>query len=139
VAYFEWDKDLVIDDSGPIDQDHLKLIDLVNELHTATSQGRGQEVVRKIMGELMAYTKSHFSREEGIMEHAKFPQLATHKMLHAEFVNHMKKLQEKHDSGSQTVASQLSALVRDWLSIHIRERDKEFSFFQKKNLGGKRT
>jgi len=139
VAYFEWDKDLVIDDNGPIDQDHLKLIDLVNELHTATSQGRGQEVVRKIMDELMVYTKSHFSREESIMEHAKFPQLTAHKILHAEFVNHMRKLQGKYENGSQTVASQLSALVRDWLSIHIRERDKEFTFFQKKNFGGKQT
>lgn len=139
MAYFEWDKDLVIDDSGPIDQDHLKLIHLVNELHTATSQGRGQEVVVKIMGELMAYTQRHFSREEGIMELAKFPKLAQHKILHAEFVNRLKKLQEKYDNGSQTVASQLSALVRDWLSIHIRERDKEFSFFQKKSLSGKRT
>lgn len=131
MAYFEWADDLVID-NGPIDQDHLKLIDLVNQLHTATSQGRGHEVVGKIMGELMAYTKSHFMREEHIMEMAKFPSLTRHKVLHAEFVESLQDLQHKYDHGSLTVASQLSSVMRDWLSIHIRECDKEFSFFQKK-------
>ena len=41
MAYFEWADDLVID-HGPIDQDHRHLVDLVNQLHTATSQGRGR-------------------------------------------------------------------------------------------------
>ena len=36
MAYFEWAQDMVIDD-GPIDADHRRLIDQVNELHTATS------------------------------------------------------------------------------------------------------
>lgn len=38
MAYFEWADDMLIDD-GPIDDDHRKLVDLVNELHTATSAG----------------------------------------------------------------------------------------------------
>ncbi len=36
MAYFEWAQDMVID-NGPIDADHRRLIDQVNELHTATS------------------------------------------------------------------------------------------------------
>mgnify|MGYP003602982010 CR=1 FL=1 len=44
MAYFEWADDMVID-NGQIDAEHRKLVDLVNELHTATSQGNGQSVV----------------------------------------------------------------------------------------------
>ena len=44
MAYFEWAQDMVID-NGPIDQDHRKLVEQVNALHTATTEGRGQEVV----------------------------------------------------------------------------------------------
>ena len=49
MAYFEWAQDMVID-NGPIDDDHRLLVDQVNLLHTATSQGRGQEVVAQLLG-----------------------------------------------------------------------------------------
>ena len=47
MAYFEWANDMVID-NGPIDDDHRKLVEQVNTLHTATSQGRGQDVVARV-------------------------------------------------------------------------------------------
>lgn len=67
MAYFEWANDMVID-NGPIDEDHRKLVDLVNELHTATSQGRGQEVVDKLLTQLIADTEEHLREEERVME-----------------------------------------------------------------------
>ena len=63
MAYFEWAADLEID-HGPIDADHRQLVDLVNALHTATSQGQGQEVVGGVMARLITYTQQHFTREE---------------------------------------------------------------------------
>jgi hemerythrin-like metal-binding protein len=71
MAYFEWADDMVID-NGPIDEDHKKLVNLVNELHTATSVGRGQEVIEAIMSELITYTKDHLLREEQAMAALKF-------------------------------------------------------------------
>ena len=41
MAYFEWAQDMVID-NGPIDDDHRKLVEQVNLLHSATSQGRAK-------------------------------------------------------------------------------------------------
>ena len=38
MAYFQWADDMVID-NGPIDQDHRKLVEQVNALHTATTEG----------------------------------------------------------------------------------------------------
>ena len=34
-----------------------------------------------------------------------------------------------HDAGQITVAAQLSALLRDWLSLHIRRSDKAVKHF----------
>lgn len=124
MAYFEWGDDLIID-NGPIDQDHKKLVDLVNELHTATSQGLGQTVVAKIMSELVSYTQTHLTREEHEMELNGFPGLVEHKRTHVRFMNKLNDLQRKYSEGSITVASQLSTILRDWLSIHIRRSDKE--------------
>lgn len=122
MAYFEWGDDMVID-NGPIDQDHHKLVDLVNELHTATTRGEGQSVVSKIMSELIFYTRDHLVREEQEMERVGFPDLVEHKRSHALFMEGLNQLVDKQAKGSITVASQLSTLLRDWLSIHIRRSD----------------
>ena len=133
MAYFEWAKDLEIDGGGAIDADHQKLVDLVNELHTATSVGRGQEVVEKIIAELIGYTKDHLAREEALLASMQFPDLERHKLGHQKFTDKLEELQKKFQSGSITVASQLSTVLRDWLSLHIRRSDKEIKSFTKKS------
>lgn len=132
MAYFEWADDMVIDE-GPIDDDHKKLVDLVNELHTATSVGRGHEVIEKVMTELISYTKEHLHREEQIMAALNFPNLERHRLGHKHFAEKLNKLQQQFENGSITVASQLSSVLRDWLSLHIRRSDKEIKVFLHKN------
>ncbi len=124
MAYFEWARDMEID-QGPIDQDHRKLVDLVNRLHSVTTEGRGQEVVARALDELISYTTDHLRREEQLMESVKFPNLANHKIGHEAFMVSIRDLKKKYDAGSITVASQLSTVLRDWLSLHIRRSDKE--------------
>lgn len=128
MAYFEWADDLVID-GGPIDADHQQLVRLVNELHTATSEGRGQEVVEDIMAQLIRYTKEHLAREEQLMASLHFPGLEKHKLGHAKFSAELDALQTRFTQGSLSVAAQLSTVLRDWLSLHIRRSDKEIKVF----------
>ncbi len=131
MAYFEWADDMVID-GGLIDQDHKQLVDLVNELHSATTDGRGVEVIEKIMTELIGYTHEHLEREEQLMASLHFPNLARHKIGHMHFAKQLNDLQKKYNEGSLTVASQLSTVLRDWLSLHIRRSDKEIKVFLQK-------
>lgn len=137
MAYFEWADDMVID-KGPIDQDHRQLVDLVNALHTATSDGRGQDVVATILDDVIRYTAEHLQREEHLMENMQFPNLVQHKHGHDQFMQHVRNLKKKYDCGSITVASQLSTALRDWLSLHIRRNDKEILTFMKKTAAKKK-
>lgn len=131
MAYFEWADDMVID-QGPIDQDHQTLVRQVNELHTATSEGRGQDIVDRLLEELVRDTVEHIRREEHFMETIGYPQLAQHKAGHDNFVAELRELQEKFAAGSITVAPRLSMLLRDWLSLHIRRYDKDIAVFLRK-------
>lgn len=131
MAYFEWADDMVID-QGPIDEDHQNLVRLVNELHTATSAGRGHEVIEQVMNELIRYTKEHLDREEHIMATLQFPNLERHKQGHQQFATKLNALQAKYEAGSITIPSQLSTVLRDWLSLHIRRSDKEIKVFLQK-------
>lgn len=128
MAYFEWAEDMAID-HGPIDADHQHLVQLVNDLHTATTDGRGHEVVGAILDELVRYTADHLAREERQMAAASYPQLEGHKVGHAHFVADLRRLQARYQEGHITVAAQLSTVLRDWLSLHIRRSDKALQAF----------
>ena len=129
MAYFEWGPDMNIDQGGPIDQDHQLLVDQVNTLHTATSEGRGQEIVGELLDALIEDTIEHIRREEQYMERQGFPDLEAHRSGHERFVAQLRELQDKYTAGGITVAAQLSRVLRDWLSLHIRRHDKAIYFF----------
>lgn len=123
MAYFEWGDDLVVGNKL-LDDDHRDLIGLVNELHTATSCGEGREVVGSILERLIDYTSSHFELEEAHMEKVGYPKLAQHRLQHEAMLKQARALQARFEAGNITVAAQVSALLRDWLSLHIRREDK---------------
>lgn len=129
MAYFEWASDMVIDHDGPIDQDHRRLVAQVNRLHDATSQGSGQEIVAGLLEELLADTKEHLVHEERFIASVGFPESETHRNGHDHFVAELVRLKELYEGGSPTVATRLSQLLRDWLSLHIRRNDKEVRLF----------
>lgn len=131
MAYFEWADDMVID-GGVIDRDHRLLVDLVNELHTATSQGAGRTVVASILQRTVDSTREHLAREEELMARMGFPNLEMHKQGHQAFMESLHHLQRRLENGSITVASQLSSVMRDWLSLHIRRNDKELLKFERR-------
>ncbi|RZI42822.1 bacteriohemerythrin [Herbaspirillum sp. HC18] len=126
MAYFEWGDDMSVG-SAMIDDDHRTLIGLVNELHTATSRGEGRDVVGGIIEALITYTRDHFQREEHHMTALRYSKLAEHKRQHKELLEKVLDMQAKFITGHVTVAAQVSTLLRDWLSIHIRREDKEFA------------
>ena len=139
MAYFQWADDMVID-NGPIDQDHRKLVEQVNALHTATTEGRGQEVVGALLEALIHDTVQHIQREEQQMAALGYPHLEQHQKGHALFVANLHGLRTKYQSGGITVAAQLSTLLRDWLSLHIRRNDKELrQFLQTQRRSPRRT
>lgn len=129
MAYFEWASDMAIDNDGPIDQDHRRLVAQVNRLHDATSEGRGQEVVAGLLEELLADTQEHLAHEERFLVSVGFPESEAHHQGHERFVAELVRLKELYEGGSVTVATRLSQLLRDWLSLHIRRNDKEVRIF----------
>lgn len=125
MAYFNWGDDLAVGNLQ-VDDDHKQLIGFVNELHTATSRGEGREVVGEILSGLIKYTQEHFQREEHYMERLRYPKLDAHRRQHAALIKTVLEMRDKYERGHVTVPAQVSALLRDWLSIHIRREDKAF-------------
>lgn len=123
MAYFEWADDMVID-QGPIDADHRQLIGLVNRLHSATALGEGGAMVGALLDELVAYTRAHFAREEQLMAQLNHAQRDEHAAAHRRLLGEVERLTGLHAAGGITTAAQVSMLLRDWLSLHIRREDR---------------
>lgn len=126
MAYFEWGDDLTVGNEF-LDNDHQKLISLVNQLHTATQQGEGRTVVGEILDELLDYTNDHFQREEAHMQRISYSDYAAHKIEHVNLLKEVMELKAQFDAGNISVAARVSQLLREWLSVHIMKTDKAFA------------
>jgi hemerythrin-like metal-binding protein len=110
---------------GEIDNQHKKLINIANRLSEAMQTGAGQQAVGKLLDELISYTASHFSYEEGLMERHGVTGVPNHKALHAKLVEDVLAHQSRFKNG-QSLSTEVMAFLRDWLVNHILKTDKAF-------------
>ena len=55
------------------DEQHKKIMDIVNKLHDAMRDNKGPKIRADVLTTLAAYTQAHFSDEERLMRHHYFP------------------------------------------------------------------
>ncbi|MBS1209630.1 MAG: bacteriohemerythrin [Proteobacteria bacterium] len=122
MAFFNWSDDLATGDPR-IDADHKHLIDLVNALYDAMKSGKGNDVLKKTLDELIQYTSSHFRREELLMQQIRYPDADSHKAEHVKLVAEVLDLQSRFESGAATLSVSVFNFLADWLRTHIKGRD----------------
>lgn len=128
MAYFDWVEELAID-HGPIDNEHRKLVSLVNDMHAAAQHPNNHAIVGERMAELVFYTQDHLLNEEEVMATLGFPGLEEHKQSHIVFLARLHAMQTDFHQGDKTSASELLVLLKNWLSVHIRDADSELRDF----------
>lgn len=112
-----------------IDNQHKKLVDLINKLHDAMKQGKSKEVLSEIISELINYTDVHFKTEEKYFDKFNYPKSDAHKTLHKNFVNKVLDFKNKYESGNAALSIEIINFLKDWLINHINGSDKEYSSF----------
>ena len=108
------------------DNQHRKLIALINELYAALRAGKGTEVMRPILDSLVEYTVNHFAEEERQMAAAGYPGLEAHRSAHAHLVKQVSDFKDKLDRGQTVISSELFNFLKGWLMHHIMEQDKAY-------------
>ena len=129
-----WDKSLSVN-VGEIDEQHKKLITLINILMDAMKQGKGKEALEKIISELVAYTTTHFTLEEKYFTKFGYPDADRHKKEHQAFIAKVADFKAKIESGKLALTLEVMNFLSDWLRNHIMKTDKQYSkFFNEKGL-----
>jgi hemerythrin len=109
-----------------MDQQHRKLVELLNRLHEAMSGGKVGEVIEPVLKELADYTLRHFKSEEQLMQRIGYPKFQQHKALHEAFAAEVRKSLADVQAKKTSVSLKMMAFLRQWLVEHIAGSDKEY-------------
>jgi hemerythrin-like metal-binding protein len=112
-----------------IDQQHHKLVQLINGLHNHMLAGDASEIMNKVLDRVIEYTGFHFGTEEQLMLEHDYPDSTAHKLQHKELVDTALALQAKLKSGNAHLTMETMHFLQDWLQHHILGSDKKFADF----------
>jgi len=111
------------------DDQHKKLVELVNQLHDAMKAGQGNAMLGVVLQSLINYTATHFKDEEQMMQANGYPDLARHKSEHEKLVKQVLDLQQKFLAGGSVLTMTVMSFLKDWLVTHIQGEDKKYGVF----------
>ena len=134
MALINWNDSLSVN-VAEIDQQHKRLVSLINELHDAMRQGKAKDVLGKIVNSLISYTSIHFKTEEKYFDQFGYPETDAHKKEHADFVEKVTEFKQGFEKGSLGISIEVMSFLSSWLKNHIKVTDKKYSqFFNEKGL-----
>jgi hemerythrin len=126
MALMNWNEDLSVK-VNEIDDQHKKLIQMINTLHEAMKAGQTKQVLEKTLQDLATYAVYHFQTEEKYMQQFAYPGYLSHKMKHDAFVKKVTEFQGDYQSGKLGLSLDIMNFLRDWVTTHIKETDKKYS------------
>jgi len=130
--YMEWTSDLSVGVDS-FDDQHKKLISLLNEMHTAMKQGRGKSVLDQVLSELADYTDYHFKNEEKAFTRWGYPYSDQHKKEHSNLMKKVRDLQLKNQEEQFLLSIDVLEFLKGWVAGHIKGSDMKYTDFFRKN------
>ena len=111
-----------------LDDDHKRLVGMVNELYDSMKAGHGKEMLGKTLNDLIAYTKMHFAREEQFFAQTRYPDAVKHRQEHDALTRQAVEIQQKYSAGAASALSiEVLVFQQRWLTHHIQGSDQKYS------------
>ena len=112
-----------------IDEQHKKLVSLLNNLHEALMAGEGRQASERVLTELVTYTESHFATEERLMQRYHYPEYLEHKRKHEKMKTKVLAYVEMFKEEKLKTTLELKTFLKSWLGKHIMQTDKKYGPF----------
>lgn len=109
-----------------IDEHHQVLVELINQLHDAMRDGKGNQELGAILNRLVEYTTFHFNYEEKLMTQHAYPGLVAHRAAHANLAQEVKNYQAEFARQKMGLSVQVIHFLKDWLTNHILVDDRKY-------------
>lgn len=134
MALIKWNTDLHVG-VREIDLQHQRLVGMINELDDAMKQGKGKDLLGKIIQDMVSYAGNHFRTEEKYFDQFGYPEAADHKKEHGAFTHKVLDFKSQFDKGKIGLSIEVMDFLCNWLKNHIQGVDKKYGpFFNQKGL-----
>ncbi len=117
-----------------IDNQHKKLLEIVNRLYSAFIEKKQSEEVLTVLVELADYTKQHFSTEEYYFRKFNYENSDAHMKQHKIFIKKVDEFHAKAKEDSGRYVFSIITFLQEWMNSHFIEADKKYVSCFKKNL-----
>ena len=121
----EW-KDKYLVNIDVLDEQHKKLVEIINFLYISMHDGEGHVTLGEILTDLVSYATNHFSTEEKLLDDFSYPEAGIHKEQHRNFIQKITDFKEAFDLGKVGITIDVFNFLKQWLTRHIAKSDKKF-------------
>jgi hemerythrin-like metal-binding protein len=123
-----WDESLSVG-IAEIDDQHKRLVNMINELYDAMLQKKGKAVLSQIIKEMAEYAAVHFATEERYFVRYFYPETDSHRKEHREFKKKVEELRARFEADEIGIAGEVIDFLSTWLKAHIKGSDKRYGPF----------
>lgn len=120
-----------------IDEQHKKLIDIVNELYDAQQHGTSRAIIGSTLDKLIDYTSYHFGSEEVLFKDYQYPEAESHIEEHEGFIKDIVNLKSDLVDNNLLLSLKTLDFLKDWTINHILGTDKDFSEYVREKETGR--
>ena len=132
MANIEWSADLSVG-IDRFDEQHLKLIEILQELEEAIRVGRDADLIEDTIVNLFNYAKVHFSAEEELLRQHKYPEEKLHVLEHSKFIAKAFEFRENFDAKRPRLNLELTNFLSGWILSHIQITDQRYTKYLNKH------
>lgn len=132
VTKFKWGEEYRLD-IVEMDGEHQILIEKMNALASLFEgrRSRRPSEVERLYKDLATFTTEHFSHEEDYMQSIRYPDLETHRQIHATLLERVREFGRQIEDG-RVDGTELMEFLNDWLMRHILGVDMKYSRYARK-------
>ena len=124
-VFFVWTDALSVN-VREIDDQHRRLVDMINTLYQSMAEKKGQDAQKAVIREMVEYAAAHFTLEETSMRKFGYAKTAVHSREHAAFTKKAAELSERSRAAGFILTIEVLEFLKDWLRRHIMGVDRQY-------------
>lgn len=124
MPFIEWTDELSVG-VEVIDNQHKRLIELIDNFHNAHINGHSKDELEEAIDEFYAYCLDHFALEERFMDQYSYPDYDAHIKQHLEGTMKAGEFFGDFLAGSEGLDEEFLIFLKKWLVNHILVVDRK--------------